>query len=90
MCGRGKPRPYRSLLAEDFLDRFKVTTRALLRKELVFGGRFHEGLATVRIVGLQFWLSGAERSTRKEAAEHAGKGWHAGRIVGIRLTPASH
>jgi hypothetical protein len=59
-------------------------------KEPTFGGRFHERLATVRIVRMQVWLTGAEHFTRKEAAEHAGKGWHAGRIVGITLTAASH
>ncbi len=53
-------------------------------------GHFHGGLATVRIVRLQVWLAGAERFTRNEAAEHAGKGWHAGRIVGITPTAAIH
>jgi len=52
----------------------------MARKEPRSGGRFHHGLATVRIERLQVSLAGAEGSTWNDAAEHAGKGWHAGRI----------
>jgi hypothetical protein len=59
------------------------------RKEPVFGERFHEWLATDRIVVLQVWLASAERSLRKEAAQPAGKGWQAARIVSITPMAAS-